>query len=172
LNNIKEELRARDSDKTSSDRTADKVIEHLALLKRDIYETSSLREQLGAWKIKHKALEERCMAKDSEISSMRDGHKKLCEQRDSIVEDRRKRDALKDAANEDLLSDLARTRSDLVRAHRDSENKHRELASEQEKLLQAADSLRVAKDGLARLEKENAALSEVVRSHSSVDSLI
>jgi hypothetical protein len=164
LNNIKEDLRARDSDKSSSDRTADKVIEHLALLKQDIDATSSLKEQLGELKIKSTTLEEKCFAKDAEISSLQGMNKRLCEERDIVVEENRKRDACKTAENEDLRVDLARTRSDLAQAHKDTASNGRQLVLEQEKLLQAKDSLRIAEDGLTRLEKENAHLRETVSS--------
>jgi len=164
LNNIKEDLRARDCDKSSSDRTADKVIEHLALLKQDIDATSSLKEQLGEWKIKSTTLEEKCSAKDVEISSLQETNKKLCEERDHVVEESRKRDACKAAENEDLRVDLARTQSDLSQAHQDTASNRRQLVSEQEKLLQAKDGLRIAEDGLTRLEKENVHLREAVSS--------
>jgi hypothetical protein len=162
LNNIKEDLRARDSDTSSSDRTADKVIEHLTLLKQDIDATSSLKEQLGELKIKNVILEEKCIAKDAEISSLQEANKKLCEDRDAVAEASRKKDACKTAENEDLRTDLARTRSDLAQARQETTNHRHQLDSEQGKLLQAKDSLRIAEDGLARLEKENLHLRETV----------
>jgi hypothetical protein len=166
LNNIKEDLRARDSDKSSSDHTANKVIQHLALLKQDIDASSSLKEQIGELKLKNTTLQERCKANDVEISSMHQANKKLCEERDTIVDDGRERDARKAAENEELRAHLATNRSDLAQANQDSESQRQQLVSEREKLLQAKDSLRVAEEGLKRLEKENANLSDTVRSPS------
>jgi hypothetical protein len=134
------------------------------LLKQDIDATSSLKEQLGEWKIKSTTLEEKCSAKDAEISSLQETNKKLCEERDHVVEESRKRDACKAAENEDLRVDLARTQSDLSQAHQDTASNRRQLVSEQEKLLQAKDGLRIAEDGLTRLEKENVHLREAVSS--------
>jgi hypothetical protein len=164
LNNIKDDLRARDNDKISSDRTADRVIQHLALLKQDIDTTSSLKEQLGELKIKGITLEEKCIAKDAEIVSLRDTNRKLCDERDADAEQSRKRDARKAAENEDLRADLARTRSDIAQAHQDTENHRRQLVSEQERLLQAKDNLRIAEESLERLGKETANLRETVSS--------
>jgi chromosome segregation ATPase len=172
LNNIKEDLRARDSDKTSSDHTANKIIEHLELLKQDIDASSLLKEEIGELNIKITTLREKIKAKDAEISSMHEANKRLCEERDVLVDESRRGDARNTAENEDLRADLARARSDLAQANQDCESQLRQLASEREKLLQAKDSLRVAEEGLERLEKENVNVSDMVRSPISLLDLI
>jgi uncharacterized protein (DUF3084 family) len=132
------------------------------LLKKDIDASSSLKEQLGSLKIENTTLEGKCTAKDVEISSMHEKNKKLSEERDSVAEESRQRDACKTVENETLRADLTRVGSDLAQAHKDSENQRQQLVAEQEMLLQAAERLGVAEEGLATLEREKANLSEVV----------